>query len=195
MVDFAAVVEKERHLRVLQEDAAICDACGLHENRTKSVWSRGSPHARLMFVGEAPGEQEDLAGLPFVGPSGQLLDKMIAAMGLEESQVYICNAIKCRPPDNRRPDPKELYACQAFLREQIRLVQPKVIVALGKSASQALADDVPLELLFPQGWAGKWREYMGVPVITTYHPAYLLRTPSAKKIVGKHLYAVLEKLK
>lgn len=185
-----------RRLAVLEEDAAVCEMCGLHEGRTNSVFSRGSPHARLMFVGEAPGEQEDLSGQPFVGPAGQLLDKMIAAMKLDrEADVYICNAIKCRPPENRRPEPGEIHACKGFLQMQIRLVQPKVIVALGKSASLALSDDVPLELLFPKGWAGKWREYMGVPVCTTYHPSYLLRTPSAKKEVGKHLYTVLEKLK
>lgn len=185
-----------RRLTVLAEDAAVCDACGLHESRINSVFSRGSPYARLMFVGEAPGEQEDLAGSPFVGPSGQLLDQMIAAMKLDKNvDVYVCNAIKCRPPNNRRPEPAEIHACKGFLQAQIRLVQPKVIVALGKSASLALSDDVPLELLFPQGWAGKWREYMGIPMITTYHPAYLLRTPSAKSIVGKHLYQVLEKIK
>lgn len=185
-----------RRLTVLEEDASVCDECGLHETRINPVFSRGSPYARLMFVGEAPGEQEDLAGKPFVGPAGQLLDKMIAAMGLEKnSEVYICNAVKCRPPENRKPTPHELYACQGYLQQQIRLIQPKIIVALGKSASQALADDMPLELLFPKGWAGRWREYMGIPVLTTYHPAYLLRVPSAKKEVGKHLYDVLEKLK
>jgi uracil-DNA glycosylase len=184
-----------RRLKVLEEDASVCDSCGLCQGKINTVFSRGSPYASLMFVGEAPGENEDMVGKPFVGPSGELLDQMVTAMELDPGiDIYVCNAIKCRPENNRRPTYEELAACKPYLIEQIRIVQPDVIVALGKSASYALSDDVPLELLFPQGWAGKWREYLGIPVITTYHPAYLLRTPSAKKTVGRHLYAIKEKL-
>lgn len=181
-----------RRLQILQEDAAVCDSCGLHESRTNSVFSRGSPQAHLMFVGEAPGRHEDEQGKPFVGQSGELLDRMIAAMGLAD--VYICNAIKCRPPDNRTPTSQELETCRPYLEQQILLTKPKVIVALGKSAGYALADGASENEVFAKGWAGRWREYKGTPLLITYHPAYLLRTPAAKKEVGRHLRSVLERL-
>ena len=142
-----------------------------------------------MFVGEGPGYHEDQQGLPFVGRAGQLLDRMIAAMGYDRDGVYICNIVKCRPPDNRTPLPTEAQACAHFLIPQLELVQPKVIVALGRCAAENL-HCVP-----PAGrWRGTWGEWRGVPVMPTYHPAFLLRSPQFKKPVWEDLQEVLRVL-
>jgi len=146
----------------------------------------------MMIVGEAPGEQEDLSGVPFVGPSGRLLDELLESVGLNrETDVYICNAVKCRPPGNRRPTLEEMKSCSGFLQMQIRLVAPKIIVALGRSADLALSATEPPP---PSSWAGRWKRYMDVPVLVTYHPSYLLRNPPAKKIVRRHLKDAVRKL-
>ena len=157
---------------------ASCTACVLHEKRNRSVFARGSPDAELVFVGEGPGRDEDAQGLPFVGAAGQLLDRMIAAMGYGRDDVYICNVVKCRPPDNRTPRPEEAIACAQFLVPQLELVAPKAIVALGRCAAQALgvaAESGP--------WRGKWGSWRGVAILPTYHPAYLLRSPEFKRTV------------
>ena len=166
----------------LREAVAACRACKLCESRRQTVFGVGHPQAHWLIVGEAPGEQEDRQGEPFVGPAGQLLDNMLRALGLTrdagppERQVFIANTLKCRPPNNRNPEPAETAQCAPFLERQIALVRPRIILAMGRFAAQALlASDAPLGRL--RGQVHRWR---GVPLVATYHPAYLLRTPSDK---------------
>jgi DNA polymerase len=188
--------EKPSSLPVLSLDAVRkqmgeCTLCKLHKGRHTIVFGVGNPNARLMFVGEAPGEDEDLQGEPFVGKAGQLLTKMIEAMGLRREDVYICNTVKCRPPNNRNPEPDELAACESFLKAQLAAVKPEVIVTLGKFAAQALLRDAtPITRL-----RGHWREYEGIPVMPTFHPAYLLRSPQEKSKVWEDLQRVMAKLR
>jgi uracil-DNA glycosylase len=180
-------------LQTLQETEASlqgCTRCKLHKGRHNIVFGVGDPHARLMFVGEAPGEDEDLKGEPFVGRAGQLLTKMIEAMGLSREQVYICNTVKCRPPNNRNPEPDELETCEPFLKGQLAAVKPAVIVTLGKFAAQALLrEDTPISRL-----RGQWKEYEGIALMPTFHPAYLLRSPGEKGKVWDDLKQVMKKL-
>jgi uracil-DNA glycosylase family 4 len=167
----------------LRAAVAACQACKLCESRTQTVFGVGHPNAHWMIVGEAPGEQEDLKGEPFVGAAGQLLDAMLSALGLSRgeegpsaAQVFIANTLKCRPPRNRNPDPEELARCEPFLRRQIELVQPRVILAMGRFAlQQLLRSDEAVGRL-----RGRVHTYEGVPLIVTYHPAYLLRQPADK---------------
>lgn len=182
--------EVVRRLAVLASEAASCTACRLHEGRTKSVFARGSASGVVAFVGEGPGYHEDQSGKPFVGAAGQLLDKMIAAMGLGPDEIYVCNVVKCRPPENRTPEPDEAVACSRFLVAQLELVRPQVIVALGRSASEGLGCSEP----GARGWRGKWSTWNGVPVMSTFHPAYLLRSPEQKRPVWSDLQAVVAKL-
>jgi DNA polymerase len=143
-----------------------------------------------MFVGEGPGEQEDLQGIPFVGKAGQLLTKMIEAMGFLREDVYIANVVKCRPPNNRNPEPDEIAACEPFLKAQIRVVKPKVLVALGKFAAQTLLrDPTPITRM-----RGRWAQYEGTPLMPTFHPAYLLRNPADKKLAWADLKEVMGRL-
>jgi DNA polymerase len=188
--DTLAPEEVVRRLTVLANEAASCTACRLHEGRTKSVFARGSASAVVAFVGEGPGYHEDQSGKPFVGPAGQLLDKMIAAMGLGPDEIYVCNVVKCRPPENRTPEPEEAVACSRFLQAQLELVRPRVIVALGRSASEGLGCSEP----GARGWRGTWSTWNGVPVMSTFHPAYLLRSPEQKRPVWNDLQAVVAKL-
>jgi DNA polymerase len=164
----------------------------LHQGRRQTVFSRGTGASGLVFVGEGPGEEEDRQGSPFVGPAGQLLDRMIAAMELGRDDVYVCNIVKCRPPKNRKPEPDEMSACSPFLAEQLSLLEPKVIVALGATAVQGL-------LGTSEGitrMRGQWKLYRGqIPVMPTFHPAYLLRTPAAKRDVWKDLQEVLRRMR
>ena len=177
-------------LESVREEIGDCTRCKLHKGRTNLVFGVGSPTARLMFVGEAPGEDEDKKGEPFVGKAGQLLTKMIEAMGVRREDVYICNTVKCRPPNNRNPEPDELASCEPFLKGQLAAVQPEVIVTLGKFAAQALLRDAtPITRL-----RGNWREYEGIPVMPTFHPAYLLRSPQEKGKVWDDLQQVMKKL-
>jgi uracil-DNA glycosylase family 4 len=176
-------------LAQLATEAASCTACVLHEKRKQSVFARGNPSSEIVFVGEGPGAEEDRLGEPFVGPAGQLLDRMIAAMGYARDEVYICNVVKCRPPENRTPRPEEAIACSRFLKPQLALIGPKVIVALGRCAAENLG------VAKPEGsWRGRWGSYEGVPVMPTYHPAYLLRSPEQKRIVWDDLKLVMGKL-
>ena len=161
----------------LREAVAACRACGLCETRRQTVFGVGHEQAQLMVIGEAPGEQEDRQGEPFVGPAGQLLDSMLQAIGLSrqpgppEKQVFIANTLKCRPPGNRNPAPEELAKCEPFLQRQLALVRPRVILAMGRFAVQALLrSSEPIGRL-----RGRVHEYQGVPLVVTYHPAYLLR--------------------
>lgn len=155
----------------LREYLGNCRRCPLHKGRTNVVFGDGDPRARLMFVGEGPGHHEDRQGLPFVGRSGQLLTKMIEAMGLERSQVYITNVVKCRPRDNRNPAPLEIKECSPFLRKQVQIVEPEIIVTVGRFATVTLLEvDEPLGAL-----RGRWHEFMDIALMPTYHPAYILR--------------------
>jgi len=177
-------------LEQLSEVANSCDRCDLAKRRKKVVFGEGSPGARVMFIGEGPGAEEDRTGRPFVGQAGRLLDGMIFALGFDRSQVYIANVVKCRPPGNRDPQPEEMAACARFLDRQIELVQPVVIVALGRIAARRLTGaDKPLAAL-----RGRWTAYKGIPLIATYHPAYLLRNSSDKPKVWQDLKKVAEKL-
>jgi uracil-DNA glycosylase family 4 len=181
--------QRRAQLQVLSEEAASCTRCVLHEKRSRSVFARGSPDAELVFVGEGPGRDEDLQGLPFVGAAGQLLDKMIGAMGYGRDDVYICNVVKCRPPENRTPRPEEAIACSRFLIPQLHAVSPKVVVALGRCAAQALGVAEATG-----SWRGRWGEFQGIPVLPTYHPAFLLRTPEQKRTVWEDLQLVMARL-
>jgi DNA polymerase len=177
-------------LESVREELGDCTRCKLHKGRTNLVFGVGNPKARLVFVGEAPGEDEDLKGEPFVGKAGQLLTKMIEAMGLRREDVYICNTVKCRPPNNRNPEPDELEACEPYLKGQLASLQAEVIVTLGKFAAQALLrDQTPISRL-----RGGWREYQGIALMPTFHPAYLLRSPGEKGKVWGDLQLVMKKL-
>jgi len=168
----------EGALAALAAEAAGCRRCGLCETRTTVVFGEGASRPRLMFVGEAPGADEDRSGRPFVGRAGQLLTKMIEAIGLSREDVYIANVLKCRPPDNRPPRPDEVATCRPFLEEQIRLLAPALVVALGNHAMRALLEtDRGIGALRGRIQPSRF----GVPVLPTFHPAYLLRTPEAKR--------------
>ncbi|HEX6176719.1 MAG TPA: uracil-DNA glycosylase [Thermoanaerobaculia bacterium] len=170
--------------------AAPCTRCRLAATRTQVVFGVGNPSADLMFIGEAPGRDEDLKGEPFVGRAGQLLTDIIKAMKLRREDVYIANVIKCRPPENRNPEPDELDACRPYIRKQVEMIRPKVIVTLGKFGLQSL-----LEKAFSiSSVRGSWLEYEGIKVMPTYHPAYLLRTPAAKKDVWNDMKKVMAEL-
>lgn len=186
-----SLVEQRARLTVLQAEVAGCQRCALHARRTQTVFARGNGSSGVCFVGEGPGEDEDRLGAPFVGKAGQLLDRMIAAMGLDREAVYVCNIVKCRPPDNRKPEPAESHACAPYLAEQISLVEPKVMVALGATAVEGL-------LGVTGGITrlrGSFRLYKGrIPVMPTFHPAYLLRKPAAKREVWSDLQAVMKHL-
>lgn len=183
--------ERDRRLVVLAETVKGCTRCGLASGRTQTVFARGTGSSRLMFVGEGPGADEDAQGFPFVGKAGQLLDRMIAAMGFQRDEVYVANIVKCRPPNNRKPETDEMAACLPYLAEQVELIAPEVIVALGATAVQGL---------FGTGEGimrirGRWRLYKGrIPVMPTFHPAYLLRTPEAKRDVWDDLQAVVRQM-
>ncbi|MEQ8984846.1 MAG: uracil-DNA glycosylase, partial [Deltaproteobacteria bacterium] len=169
-----------------------CTRCKLHgQGRRQIVFGVGNPRADIMFVGEGPGAEEDRRGEPFVGKAGQLLTRIIeGGMGLRRDDVYIANIVKCRPPKNRDPEPDEVEACEPFLKAQIRVVQPKVIIALGRYAAQTiLRERTPITRM-----RGQWREYEGIPLMPTYHPAYLLRNPAEKRPVWQDIQAVLQRL-
>jgi DNA polymerase len=173
-------------LQVVRDDLGDCKRCKLAPSRTNLVYGVGNPDAELVFVGEAPGADEDAQGEPFVGKAGQLLTKMIEAMGYTRDDVYICNVLKCRPPGNRNPEPDEVASCEPFLKRQLAAIRPRMIVALGKFAAQCLLrDDTPITRL-----RGGFRSYEGIPLMPTLHPAYLLRDPSKKKLAWEDLKAV-----
>lgn len=163
-------------LAELAKTVSVCTRCALHQSRKQTVFGVGNPHAKLMFIGEAPGADEDAKGEPFVGRAGQLLTKIIAAMGMTREEVYIANILKCRPPQNRDPLPSEVECCEEYLRAQIALIQPKYICALGRIAAHwLLKTDAPLGAMRTGNYL-----YEGIPVIVTYHPAALLRNPAFK---------------
>lgn len=193
--DFFADNSKPLQAKSLEElRAAIgdCQRCKLCSGRTHLVFGVGNPKAKLMFVGEGPGRDEDLQGEPFVGRAGQLLTDIITkGMGLKREDVYIANVVKCRPPENRNPEPDEVAACEPFLKKQIDLIRPKIIVGLGKFAVQTLLQSkVPITKV-----RGNWHSYHGIKLMPTFHPAYLLRNPADKKLVWEDIKKVIKELR
>jgi len=177
-------------LRLLELEVEACRRCRLSETRRRTAFGRGGVPSQLMFLGEAPGAEEDSTGVPFSGPAGQLLDRMVAAMGLSPDDVYLSNVIKCRPPANRFPTSDEVIACRAHWHEQVSLVAPKVLVTLGGVASKTVLETTkPIAEL-----RGTWRSYNGIPTMATYHPAFLLRNPTAKKDAWADLKIVRDRL-
>lgn len=178
-------------LEALRSEVLRCAKCALAKTRRNVVFGSGNPRAPLVFVGEAPGADEDAQGLPFVGRAGQLLTKIIEAMGMKREDVYIANILKCRPPNNREPQPDEISACESNVARQIAIIKPKVICTLGKFASQTLLrSTTPISAL-----RGNFHEYHGIKVMPTFHPAYLLRNPGDKKLVWSDMRKVMEILR
>ncbi len=178
-------------LASVRQELGDCQRCKLCGERKNIVFGTGNPDAALVFVGEAPGADEDEQGEPFVGRAGQLLTKMIEAMGFGRSDVYICNVLKCRPPQNRNPEPDEVASCEPFLQKQLAVLQPRMIVTLGKFAAHALLrEQTPITRL-----RGNFRTYEGIPLMPTYHPAFLLRDPSRKREAWEDLQAVMAALR
>lgn len=185
------VLCRHESLEEIRAELENCRRCSLCQGRRNIVFGVGNPHARLVFVGEAPGREEDEKGEPFVGEAGRLLDRILFAMGMRREDVYICNVEKCRPPGNRDPQPEEIAACEPYLKRQLAAIRPQLIVALGKFASQTLLrDDTPISRL-----RGKWREYEGIALMPTYHPAFLLRNPAEKRAVWEDMKQVLARLR
>lgn len=189
LFDAANKIENDTLLRI-REDIGDCTRCKLHKRRNKIVFGDGNPKAQLVFIGEGPGADEDVQGLPFVGRAGKLLTQMIEAMGLQRKDVYICNVVKCRPPENRAPEPDEVEVCSPYLVRQIDVINPKVLVCLGAVAAKTLLQTTRGITQF----RGQWLEWRGRKLMATYHPAYLLRNPPAKADVWKDLQKVMEEL-
>jgi DNA polymerase len=187
----SVLVDPVSDLRQIREDIGDCTRCRLHkQGRKQIVFGVGNPRAELMFIGEAPGADEDEQGEPFVGRAGQLLNNMIKAMGLRREDVYIANIIKCRPPNNRTPERDECETCSPFLMRQIEVIGPKVLVALGAVAAKTLlAVNAPMSEL-----RGRWFDFRGTKLAVTYHPAFLLRDPRQKKEAWKDLQMVMKEL-
>jgi uracil-DNA glycosylase family 4 len=185
------VAARLAELESLAATVAGCTRCRLAEGRNNVVFASGNPDADLMLVGEGPGAEEDRQGLPFVGPAGELLTRIIQAIDMKREDVYIANVVKCRPPGNRDPQPDEIQACRGYLEKQIGLVRPRVLVALGRIAAQALlGHDSPIGQL-----RGRWYEALGVPVLVTYHPAALLRNPALKRPTWEDMQQVRDRLR
>lgn len=180
----------EETLDAIRADLGDCHRCDLAASRTELVYGVGNPNARLVLVGEAPGREEDIKGEPFVGEAGRLLDRILLAMGMQREDVYICNVLKCRPPNNRDPQPDEVATCEAFLIRQVAAIRPQVIVGLGRFAVHCLLKTkAPISRL-----RGEWQSYQGIPLMPTYHPAYLLRNPDGKRDVWEDMKEVMRRL-
>lgn len=184
------VLPADASLEAIREDVGECTRCKLHEHRNTIVFGEGDPQAKLVFVGEGPGADEDATGRPFVGRAGQLLDKIIAAIGMKREEVYIANVVMCRPPGNRTPERDEVATCEPFLFRKLALIRPKVIVALGSPAFQCLMRSK--ETISKS--RGQWREWNGIRVMPTFHPAYLLRSPEKKREVWEDMKKVRDYL-
>ena len=184
-------VDEGTSLEAVREDLGDCVRCKLCEGRTQIVFGVGSPNAGVLFVGEGPGEEEDRRGEPFVGRAGRLLTDIIQkGMGLSRADVYIANVVKCRPPNNRNPEPDEIAACQPFLVKQLEAIEPRVVVALGKFAAQTLLQTrTPISKL-----RGHWHDFRGIKLMPTFHPSYLLRNPSDKRLVWEDIQLVMKEL-
>jgi DNA polymerase len=186
--DLAARVAE---LAEIEQRVSVCTRCRLSEGRTRTVFGAGNPAAELMFIGEGPGAEEDRQGLPFVGRAGELLTRIVQAIDLRREDVYIANVVKCRPPGNRDPQPDEVIACRGYLERQIELIQPRVIVALGRIAAQTLlGNEDPIGRM-----RGRWWKVLGVPTMVTYHPAALLRNPALKRPTWEDMQQVRDRLR
>ncbi len=186
--DLAARVAE---LAEIEQRVSACTRCRLSEGRNRTVFGSGNPAAELMFVGEGPGAEEDRQGLPFVGRAGELLTRIVQAIDLRREDVYIANVVKCRPPGNRDPQPDEVVACRGYLERQIALIQPRVIVALGRIAAQTLlGNEDPIGRM-----RGRWFRVLGVPAMVTYHPAALLRNPALKRPTWEDMQLVRDRLR
>jgi uracil-DNA glycosylase family 4 len=184
----AAAEPRQETLAEVRADLGDCTRCRLHATRRHIVYGEGSPLARVVIVGEGPGEDEDIQGRPFVGAAGRLLDAIIAAVGWRRHELYICNVIKCRPPRNRDPQEDETDACGPFLKRQIRAIRPRAILTVGNVAARfLLASETPIS-----GLRGRVHDFEGIPVVPTYHPAYLLRNPVQKKRVWQDIQMLLQ---
>ncbi len=182
--------ERAETLEDIRAELGDCQRCALGRGRNKLVFGAGNPAARLVFVGEGPGREEDQCGEPFVGEAGRLLERILFAMGLSRADVYICNVVKCRPPQNRNPREEEIAACEPFLLRQLAVIKPQVIVALGRFAAQTLLNDqTPISRL-----RGRWHSYQGIDLMPTFHPAYLLRNPGGKREVWQDMQQVMQRL-
>lgn len=182
---------RRESLDAVRAEAETCQRCRLAEGRRQVVFGSGNPQASLVLVGEAPGREEDRLGEPFVGESGKLLDRILFAMGLGRQDVYLCNVVKCHPPENRTPEPEECMVCLHWLRRQLAAVQPRVILALGAvAANSLLGDPAPIHQL-----RGRWFQYEGIALMPTLHPAFLLRHPEAKREVWEDVKAVMKRLR
>jgi uracil-DNA glycosylase family 4 len=183
--------EKKAALDALREEIGDCTRCKLSKGRQNIVFGEGDPEAVLMFIGEAPGREEDIQARPFVGEAGKLLTRLIEKMGLSREKVYIGNIVKCRPPQNRDPEEDEMRTCSPFIDRQIDIIFPRIIISLGRVASQTLmGTKIPITKL-----RGRFYEYKGIPVMPTFHPAYLLRNPKDKWLVWEDVQKVMERLK
>ncbi len=182
---------KEELLKITSQEMGNCQLCPLAKTRKNLVFGAGNPEAKIVFVGEAPGADEDEQGIPFVGRAGQLLTDIIKAMGFQRKDVYICNILKCRPPGNRNPQPDEISKCEPFLKKQLQIISPKIICALGTFAAKTLLrTEIPISAL-----RGRFHSYEGIKLMPTYHPAYLLRNPSAKKQVWEDVQMIMKEVK
>lgn len=185
----AGISTEENPLHDIALQASSCTACTLSEQRHSVVFGAGDPNADIVFIGEAPGHEEDLKGEPFVGRAGKLLDRMLHSQGIDRAQVYMMNTVKCRPPNNRDPKPEEVQACGKWFDAQLRALSPKLICLLGRVAAQTVLEtDAPLSAM-----RGKWHEYHGVPLRVIYHPAYLLRSPQQKRYAWHDLCEIQQK--
>lgn len=190
LLEQAMTSSKQKELDALRANIGDCTRCKLHAGRKNLVFGDGNPEARLVFVGEGPGFDEDKQGLPFVGKAGQLLNQMIEAMGLSRQEVYICNVVKCHPPDNRDPEPDEIATCEPYLLEQLKIIRPQVIVGLGRFAVHTLLQTkTPISRL-----RGNWMNFQGIKFMPTYHPAYLLRNQADKRAAWEDLQAVMREM-
>jgi uracil-DNA glycosylase len=186
----AKTLETVPGLELIREELGDCQRCKLAPKRTNIVFGAGNPNAELVFVGEAPGSDEDQQGLPFVGRAGQLLTKIIESIDLKREDVYICNVLKCRPPDNRNPEPDEVLACNPFMKKQLAAIKPKIVCCLGTFAAQTvLQTTAPISKL-----RGKFHDIDGIRVIATFHPAYLLRSPDKKREVWEDMKQIRAEL-
>jgi DNA polymerase len=182
---------KHKSLKTLAQEVHNCRQCPLFKTRINPVFGQGDSRARLLFIGEAPGREEDRQGLPFVGRAGELLTKIIEAMGFKRKDVYICNVLKCRPPENRNPLPSEILACREYLRQQLEMIKPQIICCMGRFACDALLNqDLAIGKL-----RGRFQDYYGIKVMPTFHPAYLLRNPGDKKLVWEDMQKIMKELK
>ena len=187
----AELAARQAELAEIEQRVSVCTRCRLSEGRTRTVFGSGNAAAELMFIGEGPGAEEDKQGLPFVGRAGELLSRIVQAIEMRREDVYIANVVKCRPPGNRDPQPDEVIACRGYLERQIELIQPRVIVALGRIAAQTLlGNEDPIGRM-----RGRWFKVLGVPTMVTYHPAALLRNPALKRPTWEDMQQVRDRLR